>query len=241
MGTDDDEYYQYWNDINNEKEKEWWITGDDYHRVELYLQKIGVVHQLSDSLVPLKNKINGTIVDIAAGTCWSVPYLLKAGFNHVICIDYSYHRIQVMGPQLCSHYHVDPDAVTFVWGSFYNMKLSNNSVDAVLISQALHHADKPEELLYECMRVLKDDGVIIVIGEPVMSILSEIYLRIKGKIVSKNQENQALCRDPLKGDHSYSRSYYDLLFSSIGLKIKKHYYRKSKNYSYLLTKRGPPR
>jgi len=43
--------------------------------------------------------------------------------------------------------------------------LENNSVDFIFLCQAFHHADDPEKLIYEIRRVLKPDGIVIIIGE----------------------------------------------------------------------------
>lgn len=41
----------------------------------------------------------------------------------------------------------------------------HNSVDVVFASQSFHHADDPMMFLHEMKKILKDTGIIIMIGE----------------------------------------------------------------------------
>ena len=51
------------------------------------------------------------------------------------------------------------------YGSFYDVRLPPASVDAVLMSQAFHHANKPLDLIDECKHLMRPGGVVVLCGE----------------------------------------------------------------------------
>ena len=58
-----------------------------------------------------------------------------------------------------------------------NMKIKTNSIDAIIVSNALHHFSSPAKFLDECDRVLKKNGVIL-INEPHTSFFMRLIMKI---------------------------------------------------------------
>src|SRR5437899_979612 len=48
-------------------------------------------------------------------------------------------------------------------GDMYQMPLADNSFDAVVIHQVLHYADRPEAAIAEAARVLRPNGILVVV------------------------------------------------------------------------------
>ena len=204
------EYAMYWNDEAAEREKEWWVIGaGGFTRMEEHLVASGLQIELEEALAVAQ--IGGIGADLAAGTLWAIPSLLAAGAEHVYAVEFSAHRLLKLGPAVLRHYNVPADQVDLCLGSFYDVRLPDGALDFVLLAQALHHADRPLELLTEVRRLLRPGGVAVVIGE-------HDQLRPAGLRGRAGWAARALFRraavDPLLGDHLYTAGQYRRMFRS---------------------------
>jgi ubiquinone/menaquinone biosynthesis C-methylase UbiE len=234
LGTDEIraiEYSAYWNDEAVEREKEgFWTLEGDFARMETCLaEKTTVARELEDLLRQVAPR--GAGADLAAGTLWAVPRLVAHGAELVYAVEYSEHRLLKLGPGVLAHYGVPPERVVLCFGSFYDLRLDDQSLDFVLLAQALHHADRPDALLREVRRVLKPEGTLYVIGEHLVSELPQgslrrtvaaslpapLQVRLFGRIVPKSPEFPV---DPVLGDHYYTRPDYDRMFTAAGLSLR---------------------
>jgi len=237
------EYSGYWNDETQDKGTHWDVLDGNFGKMEAYLREKGLLRQLEESVRRLQSKFNrelhGTGADLAAGTLWAVPHLLRLGkVEKIYCVEYSRHRLFKIGPKVLEHYGVPKDKVILVLGSFYNLKLPDKSLDFVFMSAALHHADDPNALLSEVRRVLKPEGVAIVIREHISEATLKAYVkhilrffvsrapsgiqkRLFGrtfhetKLIPKSS-SELFPPDPVLGDHFYTRLQYQEMFSRHG-------------------------
>jgi SAM-dependent methyltransferase len=217
------EYADYWNDETSEREKEWWTENGDFAQMEGYLEESGLAAQL-DAALAAQSGLSGEGADLASGTLWAIPRLLSAGGARVYAIEYSLHRLLKIGPGVLKHYGVPADAVVLCLGSFYKLELPSRSLDFVLLAQALHHADRPRELLAEVRRVLKPTGVVIVIGEKPIESQTRHFLRwlisfaptsvqsaLRGTVIGRTPLRRWRL-DPVLGDHLYTPFEYRRIF-----------------------------
>lgn len=258
-------YFDYWNDEEEEKKKEWYILDGNFSKMEEYLIKSGLLADLNRSIVFLKKhfryELKGVGLDLASGNCWAAPYILNAGkVNKLYCLEYSKHRLLKIGPKVLEHYNILKDKIVLVYGSFYNLHLQDNSVDFVFLSQAFHHADKPEKLLTEIKRVLKKDGVVIITGEDIASsnyfthfsknvikffISKFMPSKTQQKLFKKTFKVNTFFPEPQKkflvdnvlGDYRYNRTDYYLFFKKHDFKVKYFKKRKSLYHSFILFKK----
>ncbi len=233
------EYFQYWNNEEKEKVKEWYIRNNNFAKVEKYLNEVKLKKQLYQCLSFVENRLHkslhGVGADLAAGNLWAVTLLLNTcRIEKIYCVEYSKHRLLKLGPKILEYYHVPQDKVVLCLGSFYKLKLPDAFLDFVFLSQAFHHADKPDKLLTEIRRVIKPKGVVLIIGEhifPAISIKHFLKYCIT-KFVPPNIQ-RVLCgrtfntkimfpkyevSDSILGDHRYSTDIYQTLFSQHGFK-----------------------
>lgn len=206
------EYADYWNDIDVERTKEWWVENGDFAAMEEYLAGSGLAAQL-DAAIALAERIGrpvrGIGADLAAGALWAVPQLLRAGAERVYAVEYSLHRLLRLGPLVLERYQCPRSSVVLCQGSFYEVQLPDDSLDFVLLAQALHHADRPEALLEEVRRLLHLDGVALVIGEHQFKAPS-----LPRRLARRPWRPPP---DPVLGDHYYATADYARMFSSAGL------------------------
>lgn len=261
------EYSGYWNDEEREESKDWNIQNDNFFKMEVYLQKTGLLQDIIDCIeclnVNFKRKLKGIGIDLAAGNLWAATHLLSLGeIDKLYCLEYSKHRLLKIGPKVLEHYNVSEEKIVLVLGSFYNLHIKNNFLDFVFLSQAFHHADNPDKLLSEINRVLKQNGVAIIIGEHAINFrkaflktfIKHAFKFIASKLLPDNLQELIFKKkirvdtlipktidlfppDPILGDHYYSDKEYFSLFSKYDFKVKQVKNRKSQFKSFLLIKR----
>lgn len=219
-----DPYAAYWNDEQAERGKEWWVDDDrDFATMERHVEQSGLSTQLT-AVLRLARRLRGRGLvadgaDLAAGTLWAVPHLLSDGAARVFAVEYSEHRLLKLGPRVLRHYGVEPGRAILCLGSFYELELPDASLDFVLMSQALHHADDPVALLNESRRVLTPDGVALVIGEHMLEQGARARL---ATVVGRFRRNgqPALPTNPETGDHYYRGVEYAQMFRETGLRAR---------------------
>ncbi len=241
--TTDLKYSEYWND--SEKDNIFNVVQNGFEEMEEFLNDSGLYKDIDRILKYLNNngvKLQGNGIDIASGNLWATAYLIE---NHPLikqlyCLEYSKPRLLHLGPALLKHYKIDTSKVGLILGSFYDIKLDDNSLDFAFVSEALHHADDLEKILSEIHRVLKPGGVVINIGEIYIGkylylkcylnyLVSKILLYVTPKLFNKLKSHltNKLARnnfreiyfppDPELGDHYYT--HYEFI-SMIGKRFE---------------------
>jgi len=100
-----------------------------------------------------------TIVDLGAGE-GMISQLLAERAKKVICVDSSKSMVR-LGTDFAKRKGLAN--LLYKLGDIEKVPLPAKSVDLALMSQSLHHAQKPEVALAEAFRVLKPGGQLIVI------------------------------------------------------------------------------
>lgn len=238
------EYADYWNDEEIEKGKPWYVSGDhDFPAMERYLDDVGLPADLDRALAALRERgrdLSGVGIDLAAGTLWAEPRLLGAGpVERIYALELSRHRLLKLGPVVLDHYGVPRERVVLVLGSFYDLRLPDDSVDFAFLCQAFHHAERPSDLLAEVRRVLRPGGVVVIVGEHV--VRARWYLAHYAKLALGRATRRTLLPAAADvypsddaGDHVYTRRAYGRLFAAHGFDHVRLRRRGSMYQGYLL-------
>jgi ArsR family transcriptional regulator len=112
---------------------------------------------LSHALISLVPKL--TIVDLGAGE-GTLSQLLAKNARKVIAVDNSPKMVE-FGSELAKKHGVKN--LEYRLGDLEDPPIAKESVDLVLLSQALHHAIKPERAIESAHRILKKNGRIVVL------------------------------------------------------------------------------
>jgi SAM-dependent methyltransferase len=217
-----------WNDLDEERSKEWWIAGgteQEYARLRDYLEHTGL---MSDYLIAERYiaQLPGNalaVADLAAGIGWTSSLLSRLEkVASVHAVDISRHRLELLFPQAIHMFEGEAAKLKRHLGSFYDLGFAAGSMDVVLMSAAFHHASNPLRLLSEVDRVLKPGGHLVLIGENVIGPVA-IIRRVIGKLLRERR----LCTnfyelfppDDDWGDHYYRISDYYFLMQMIGYKL----------------------
>ncbi len=254
------DHSEYWNDEEQEKNKEWNILNGNFSKMEDYLDKVGLSQDLQECIDVLESefhrKLKGIGIDLGAGNLWAAHYLFASGdIDKLYCLEYAKHRLLKLGPKVLEHYEIPRDKVTLVLGSFYDLHIADKSMDFAFLSEAFHHADKPEKLLNEINRVLTQDGIVIIIGEHIVNaakgyiyyilkllISRFIPRRVQKKLLGRTFHVKGLIPKPgnlypantVTGDHYYTNREYRKIFLKCGFKIKRMRLRDSQFQSFIL-------
>src|SRR5262245_2794241 len=112
---------------------------------------------LSHALISLVPKL--TIVDLGAGE-GTLSQLLAKSARKVIAIDNSPKMVE-FGSRLAKKHGFKN--LEYRLGDLEHPPVAKSSVDLVLLSQALHHAIKPERAIRAAHRILKKNGRVVVL------------------------------------------------------------------------------
>ncbi|MDO8505540.1 MAG: methyltransferase domain-containing protein [bacterium] len=244
----------YWNNPEFEKDKLWSLCASDFGELEKRFAKKKLVDQFEMLAKAGMGKLSGMVgASLASGTCLLEAMVLKKypGIRQLSCVEFSRHRITIMAPPTLAHYRIPPEQVQLCFGSFYDLKIPDQSLDFVLLSQAFHHADDPVRLLKEVKRVLKADGLVYIIGEHYFT-RSEFLVRVAKHFVKffLNYKRYRKARsfiprfhviipnDPQKGDHHYTRKEYRAIFENMGFAWQPFVFQSIKKQGFLLRRQS---
>jgi ubiquinone/menaquinone biosynthesis C-methylase UbiE len=222
-----DEYSStYWYEVKHEQKKEWWVkTKNDLDKLKLYLKSSGLQEEfeLSNRTIVDLNKLNGKVLDVAAGVCWTSAFLSEYNkLTEIDALDFSWHRKNDIAPDIIKFCSNNPHKITKIFGSSYNAKAPQDNYNLVFMSQAFHHAKKHLKFLLECDKVLKKDGAIVNIGEHLVTPFKYFKRFIRNVIVKKSiifNFYKLFPPDDVLGDHYYRISDYYFMFQSFGYSI----------------------
>lgn len=242
---------QYWNNEEEEKKKDWYILDGNTEKLLRYLKKKTTYYAEYESILDFSSKmgmpIKGVGADLTAGVCWTTALLSRIeDVEKIYATEISKHRLLKIAPLVLDLFNACGNKITRAIGSFYNIKLPDQSLDFCFMSQAFHHADDPKRLLGEIKRVLKPSGLVLIIGDsPVYTFnfikayiknIIKIILpvrRFKRRVVYKifPKFNQLFSGDNESGDHFYRINDYADLFNRAGFRL---YINKEKGFTSFL-------
>ncbi|MBE2205435.1 MAG: class I SAM-dependent methyltransferase [Chthoniobacterales bacterium] len=215
----------YWNDIERERTKHWWIADGKYERCLSYLETSGLLdeYRAAEGLITGSGKSGLTVLDLAAGTGWASALLTKLPcVSSVLAVEISKHRLAELFEHSFKMLAGDGDKVTRCLGSFYDLKVPSGAADIVFMSQAFHHADRPFDLFQQCDRALKPGGMALLVGEHWISttklIARALLFAARSRRLPESFQD-IFPTDPILGDHYYRRSDYYFLLGAFGYDV----------------------
>jgi len=244
--------FEYWNNKDVESQKIWSIPDNDYQLLGNKFLSKGLFQQFKE----LTNDIdfsNTTGASLASGNCILESFIINhtnQEIDKLYCLEMSEHRIHHYAPKILNHYQIDSQKVELCIGSFYDLKLENNTLDFIVLCQAYHHADEPKKLLKEIHRVLKAEGYLIIIGEhffdfkiviekiikhPIKYIINYNAFRDSNHLMPSKWQD-LFPPNKMKGDIHYSIDEYSRMFKLTGFFSNRMIFRKYKNQGFLLRK-----
>jgi ubiquinone/menaquinone biosynthesis C-methylase UbiE len=173
---------------------------------------------------------DATILDLGGGIGWLSAFLSRfENVSKIYLLDSSRHFLQNMVPSIVSIMSGKIDKIVTIEALFSPLFFEEKSLDMVVICSTLHHADNIASLLLEIKRVLKDDGVLLILNETPASYLSYAFSMVKQflkiitntlacryKSVSPTISSSGFLYDPRLYDKSYPLWYWKKAIDSAG-------------------------
>lgn len=209
---------------------DFWKNGKDKTSCEEYLDDICNKQNIYEAYniflkdaARYKIQIKGVIAELGGGRSWVSAELSKIPtVEKIYCVDFSSFLMEQLAPKMFHRLGAIEEKIVRVIGNFCSCKLPENSLDMVVLMMAYHHAKDERELLSEIKRILKPNGLLVILGEVPQNYFQSLrywlkYLinliegsLYKGKFVDFNPDRVLV--DPILGDFSYSvREYYNRL------------------------------
>lgn len=233
----------FWNDVEVEKLKEWWIDDRNPGRSTDYLVTSGLLdeYHFAERLIVEEAIGDGLdVLDLAAGVGWTSALLSKLPcVKYVHAVEISAHRLGELFEKWSALLKAEGHKIRRYLGSFYDLKFPNACMDVVFMSQAFHHAHSPLRLLLECDRVLKKGGRIVLVGEH--HITSWMFMRrVLANLIKKRRFStnfyELFPSDNIGGDHYYRIADYYFLFGSLGYSLQHVLVPNSCNFIFIAKK-----
>ena len=178
---------------------------------------------------------NSIIIDMGCGGGWLSSYLSSfPNVAKIYSIDSSQNYLQNFLPNVIPLLNGNIEKVFPIKGFFTPLYFEDESIDLIVISSAIHHADSLSTVLNEFYRVLKKDGILLILNETPSSNLKHIlkisraFLSIfysscirKYKIFVQKISSGGFLYDPILGDIDYPIWYWKSSILNSGFDLLK--------------------
>lgn len=173
------------------------------------------------------------IIDIGSGGGWLSAYLSKFDFvKSIIALDTSKNYLYHIMPDVIKIMDGHTNKIQPIEGLFTPLLLDNGSLDMVVASAALHHADNLESVLKEIRSKLKEGGILVILNETpsgqlrYIARLSLAFAKIlkntmlfKYRTLSPEISSSGFKYDPYLGDRSYPVWFWEEAIRLSGFKL----------------------
>lgn len=176
---------------------------------------------------------NSQILDMGCGGGWLTGYLSAfESAGTIYALDSSRRFLTDLVPQIVKKMGGSLEKIVTIEGLFTPLLLQDASLNVVVASSALHHAESLEGVLKEARRVLKKDGLLFILNEtprPWMRYALSLTLgfaKIIKKVIVRDYESASpsisacgYLYDPYLGDKSYPLWYWKEAINRSGFSI----------------------
>ena len=149
-----------------------------------YNSFLKLINQRAPIFYFLNKKYNfkGEILELGAGSCWFSALVSKIPkVKNVYALDISKELLETIGNKIIIDLKGNKEKIKFVNADFHKLPFNDNKFDTIICDASFHHAHNLPVLLEETNRVLKNNGFLIAIREPVKSLLYRYNLRKFGR------------------------------------------------------------
>lgn len=176
---------------------------------------------------------DAVLLDVGCGGGWLTGYLsANVKVKSILAIDSSANYLQNFLPSVVLKMNGDMAKVKAVQGLFSPILLDSSSVDMIVISSALHHAESIGSVLSEFKRVLKPNAYLIILNETPAGSFRYIYqifrafIKMVFTIICKTYQPYAqkisaggYLYDPYLGDVDYPEWYWKGAIKASGFDV----------------------
>ena len=176
---------------------------------------------------------DATVLDLGGGTGWLSAFLSRfENVARVLLVDTDLFYLSDALPVMIRRLSGVSEKIHPVEGFFTPILRDDKSVDVVVMSSAIHHADSLQGVMEEVHRVLSDNGTFVILNETPLSSLKYLIgiVRYGGmflrdsvfhvyKKISPAVSSSGILYDPFLGDRFYSPWYWQAAIAQSGFDI----------------------
>jgi ubiquinone/menaquinone biosynthesis C-methylase UbiE len=174
------------------------------------------------------------VLDLGSGGCWLGAILSKfEEVQTIYALDSSRYLLHKIAPDVLELMQADTRKFEFIEGLFAPILFETSSLDLVVCSSALHHAETLKPVLDEVHRTLKPGGYLLVLNETPrkglrhllsvlvasLRIMKDLLLR-KYRSVTQSISASSYVYDPILGDRDYPQWYWEKALTASGFEIE---------------------
>jgi len=173
-------------------------------------ERLPLFHQISHNITP-----ESIALEIGAGSAWLSSSLSQhKNINHITATEIDPRRLGLAKNYFSHRLNAVKNKISFRQSDFHDISfIEDGTLDIVFVDAALHHTDTLETLLQELYRILKDNGQIIAIREPILPslpILKQFRKKTFGRKQIKNGDIE----------HTYSKNEWTTHFNKCNFNLK---------------------
>jgi SAM-dependent methyltransferase len=174
-----------------------------------------------------------TVLDLGGGTGWLSAFIsTHKKVKKIFLLDSSHFFLNKMFPEITRLMGGIKEKITPVEALFCPILLDDESLDVVVASSSIHHAENLEDVLKEIHRVLKKGGKLLIFNETPNSkygyvwFLVKKFLQIMKASLSSTYLNTSIfisssgsLTDPYLGDKNYPMWYWEKAINKASLAL----------------------
>ena len=157
-----------------------------------------------------KYNFKGEVLELGAGSCWLSALMSKlAKVEKIYTLDISGDLLETIGNKVIGNLKGEKRKIKFIVSDFHKLPFNDNKFDIVVCDASLHHAQNLPVLLKEINRVLKNEGYLIAIREPIKTFFYQCNLKKFGRAEMKQGATENI----------YSKREWKKYFNQAGFKM----------------------
>ena len=126
----------------------------EYDKHMLMINHVSVQHRILYDFLPF---LHGSVLDAATGTGTIAKYILSKSSCKVYAIDNS--------PEMIEKANENSQGIKYRVADAHKLPYENETFDVVTICYGFYWFESPEKVISEIRRVLKPDGILVVMEE----------------------------------------------------------------------------
>lgn len=170
-------------------------------------QRVPIFYSLRE-----KYNFEGKVLEIGAGSCWLSTLISKIPeVKSIYALDISNDLLKIIGNKVIDCLGGEKNKIKFIKADFNKLPFADNEFNIIIFDASLHHAQNLSCLLKEVGRVLKKNGFLIAIREPIKSYLHFLHVKNFGKSEIKSGATENIYSKQVWKDY-FKQAGFDLYF-----------------------------
>lgn len=201
--------YNYWNNIEIEKTKAYWIEDESDLKLVYFIQSETNLQRCFQDAVAFSMQFDGggcgRILDVGAGVAWTSALVSQIpSVQQVIATDYSRHRLLRIAPIVFKQLNGNRLKFDTLLGNFLDIKFEDRYFDVIIFCQSLYMFKDLRVVMEKVRSLLVPDGILIVACERI----TRSYTIFSPKFYLRKLRHMIRGRADTSGKHYYIDSEY---------------------------------